>query len=77
MNPEGTHLVFKRYIHIGIAVDTPNGLVVPVIRDADKKSVKDIAVDMQTLNFQEHMQEKQIVGRDSISILGIYRDWLN
>ncbi len=46
----GEHLVFKKYVHIGIAVDTPNGLVVPVIRDADKKSVIDIAKDMQVLS---------------------------
>ncbi len=74
MNPEGTHLVFKRYIHIGIAVDTPNGLVVPVIRDADKKSVKDIAVDMQTLS--EKARAKKLSPGDmqggcfSISSLG-------
>lgn len=46
----GEHLVFKKYVHIGIAVDTPNGLVVPVIRDADKKSVIEIAKDMQALS---------------------------
>ncbi|HVL00034.1 MAG TPA: 2-oxo acid dehydrogenase subunit E2, partial [Dongiaceae bacterium] len=46
----GEHLVFKKYVHIGIAVDTPNGLVVPVIRDADKKSVIEIAKDMQVLS---------------------------
>lgn len=46
----GEHLVFKHYVHIGIAVDTPNGLVVPVIRDADKKSVVEIAKDMQALS---------------------------
>lgn len=46
----GEQLVFKKYVHIGIAVDTPNGLVVPVIRDADKKSVLDIAKDMQVLS---------------------------
>jgi hypothetical protein len=32
----GENLVFKRYFHIGFAADTPNGLVVPVIRDADR-----------------------------------------
>ena len=34
---DGDNLVFKQYYHIGFAADTPNGLVVPVIRDADKK----------------------------------------
>lgn len=42
----GTEFVQKHYINIGIAVDTPNGLVVPVIKDADKKSVWQIADDI-------------------------------
>lgn len=42
----GTHLVFKHYFHIGIAVDTPNGLLVPVIRDADRKSLVAIAQEI-------------------------------
>ncbi len=40
---DGDSLVLKRYYHIGFAADTPNGLVVPVIRDADKKGVLQIA----------------------------------
>jgi pyruvate dehydrogenase E2 component (dihydrolipoamide acetyltransferase) len=40
---DGEHLIVKHYYHIGFAADTPNGLMVPVIRDADKKSVVDIA----------------------------------
>ena len=40
---DGENLVFKHYYHIGFAADTPHGLVVPVIKDADKKSVLDIA----------------------------------
>ncbi|WP_446809478.1 2-oxo acid dehydrogenase subunit E2 [Methylomonas sp. 2BW1-5-20] len=39
LSPDGEKLIFKRYYHIGIAVDTPNGLVVPVIRDVDKKGI--------------------------------------
>ena len=39
---DGDHLVLKKYFHIGFAADTPNGLVVPVIRDADKKGVLQI-----------------------------------
>ncbi len=42
-------LVYKQYYHIGIAVDTPQGLVVPVIRDADKKSIRDLAKDISEL----------------------------
>ncbi|MGH8699005.1 MAG: 2-oxo acid dehydrogenase subunit E2, partial [Burkholderiales bacterium] len=40
---DGDNLVLKRYYHIGFAADTPNGLVVPVIKDADQKGVLDIA----------------------------------
>jgi pyruvate dehydrogenase E2 component (dihydrolipoamide acetyltransferase) len=43
-------LVFKNYCHIGVAVDTPNGLLVPVIRDADKKTISQIAMDLATLS---------------------------
>jgi len=46
---EGDNLVLKNYWHIGFAADTPNGLVVPVIRDADKKGVVDIAKEMGDL----------------------------
>jgi pyruvate dehydrogenase E2 component (dihydrolipoamide acetyltransferase) len=42
-------LVFKKYFHLGIAVDTERGLVVPVIRDADKKSIRDLAAEVATL----------------------------
>jgi pyruvate dehydrogenase E2 component (dihydrolipoyllysine-residue acetyltransferase) len=46
---DGDELVLKRYYHIGFAADTPNGLVVPVIRDADKKGVMEIADEIQNL----------------------------
>jgi pyruvate dehydrogenase E2 component (dihydrolipoamide acetyltransferase) len=46
---DGDALVYKNYWHIGFAADTPNGLMVPVIRDADKKSVPDIAKEMNDL----------------------------
>jgi pyruvate dehydrogenase E2 component (dihydrolipoamide acetyltransferase) len=42
-------VVFKEYFHIGIAVDTEQGLIVPVIRDADKKSVLDLAKELEQL----------------------------
>ncbi|MFG7052058.1 dihydrolipoyllysine-residue acetyltransferase [Burkholderia pseudomallei] len=47
---DGDNLVFKQYYHIGFAADTPNGLVVPVIRDADKKGLVDIAKEMAELS---------------------------
>ena len=46
---DGETLVYKNYYHIGFAADTPNGLVVPVIKDADKKGVLEIAVEMGEL----------------------------
>ncbi|SKC99264.1 pyruvate dehydrogenase complex dihydrolipoamide acetyltransferase, long form [Burkholderia sp. CF099] len=47
---DGDNLVFKQYFHIGFAADTRNGLVVPVIRDADKKGLTDIAKEMTELS---------------------------
>ncbi len=46
---EGENLVLKKYFHIGFAADTPNGLVVPVIRDADEKGVFEIAKETAEL----------------------------
>jgi pyruvate dehydrogenase E2 component (dihydrolipoamide acetyltransferase) len=46
---DGDNLVLKQYFHIGFAADTPNGLVVPVIRDADKKGVLEIAAETSEL----------------------------
>lgn len=43
-------IVYKKYVHVGVAVDTPNGLLVPVIRDADAKSITEIAVELGTLS---------------------------
>jgi len=48
--PDGENLVIKHYTHIGFAADTPQGLVVPVIRDADKKDVYEIAKSLATLS---------------------------
>ncbi len=49
---DGDSLVFKQYVHIGFAADTPNGLVVPVIKDADKKGLIDIAKEMSELSLK-------------------------
>ncbi len=46
---DGDQLVLKSYFHIGFAADTPNGLVVPVIKDADKKGVMQISTEMGEL----------------------------
>lgn len=49
LHSDGEHYVFKKYVHIGMAVDTPAGLVVPVIRDADKKSIWEIGAEVLEL----------------------------
>ncbi len=70
----GEALIEKGYINIGIAVDTPNGLVVPVIKDADKKGLKDIALEMGEL--AEKARNRKLTPADmkggtfSISSLG-------
>jgi len=47
---EGDALVYKKYFHIGFAADTPNGLTVPVIRDADQKSIMQISQELAELS---------------------------
>jgi len=49
LDASGENLVLKKYFHVGFAADTPNGLVVPVIRACDKKGVLDIAQEMSAL----------------------------
>jgi pyruvate dehydrogenase E2 component (dihydrolipoamide acetyltransferase) len=49
LSADGGKLIYKKYFHIGIAVDTPNGLVVPVIRNADQKSLIELAKEMAAL----------------------------
>ena len=46
---DGKHLVLKRYFHIGFAADTPNGLMVPVIKNADRKDLSEIAMEIVEL----------------------------
>jgi pyruvate dehydrogenase E2 component (dihydrolipoamide acetyltransferase) len=50
LDESGQNLVFKKYCHIGFAADTPNGLLVPVIRDADRKDIFAIARDLAQLS---------------------------
>jgi pyruvate dehydrogenase E2 component (dihydrolipoamide acetyltransferase) len=44
------NVVYKKYCHVGIAVDTPNGLLVPVVRDCDQRSVREIGADITALS---------------------------
>jgi pyruvate dehydrogenase E2 component (dihydrolipoamide acetyltransferase) len=50
LTADGQSIVMKKYFHIAIAVDTPNGLVVPVIKDVDKKGFKEIAIEMAEIS---------------------------
>ena len=50
LDPAGENLVHKKYLHMGFAADTPNGLVVPVIRDIDRKDIYEIARDLGELS---------------------------
>jgi pyruvate dehydrogenase E2 component (dihydrolipoamide acetyltransferase) len=52
LDATGENLILKQYYHIGFAADTPNGLVVPVIKDADKKGIAQIAQEMGDLSAQ-------------------------
>jgi pyruvate dehydrogenase E2 component (dihydrolipoamide acetyltransferase) len=50
LDESGRNLVFKKYVHLGFAADTPDGLVVPVIRDADRKDIYEIARELAALS---------------------------
>lgn len=52
LDESGENLILKQYYNVGIAVDTPNGLVVPVIKDADKKGLLDLARAMAELSVK-------------------------
>jgi pyruvate dehydrogenase E2 component (dihydrolipoamide acetyltransferase) len=63
-------IVFKKYCHIGVAVDTPSGLLVPVIRDADRKTLTEIAGELATLS-QKARDKKLSLDEMSGSVLSI------
>ncbi|MGA8707872.1 MAG: 2-oxo acid dehydrogenase subunit E2, partial [Steroidobacteraceae bacterium] len=50
LDERGENLIFKKYFHIGFAADTPHGLMVPVIRDANRKDIYELARDIATLS---------------------------
>ncbi len=50
LSPEKDALIYKRYYHLGIAVDTPDGLVVPVIRDVDRKGITELSQEMGAIS---------------------------
>jgi pyruvate dehydrogenase E2 component (dihydrolipoamide acetyltransferase) len=74
LDASGENLIMKNYFHIGVAVDTPDGLVVPVIRDVDKKGLNELAKELSVVS--EKARNKQLTANDmqggcfSISSLG-------
>jgi pyruvate dehydrogenase E2 component (dihydrolipoamide acetyltransferase) len=74
LKSDGETIVWKKYVHIGIAVDTPDGLMVPVIRDADKKSLIDLAKESVELagkaQSKKLKREEMTGGCFTISSLG-------
>src|SRR5437764_6901875 len=50
LDKSGESIIIKKYYHIGVAVDTPGGLVVPVVRDADRKGIFDIAHELAEIS---------------------------
>lgn len=49
LDPNGDALILKEYVHIGVAVDTPAGLIVPVLKDVDKKSIESLAIELNEI----------------------------
>ncbi|MDO6506030.1 dihydrolipoyllysine-residue acetyltransferase [Colwellia sp. 4_MG-2023] len=52
LSEDGESLILKKYIHIGVAVDTPNGLVVPVVRDVDKKGIYELSRELLEISVK-------------------------
>ncbi len=71
---DSKELILKRYYHIGIAVDTPEGLIVPVIKDADRKSITEIATELVGISSRARdrkLKPEELAGGSfSISSLG-------
>ncbi len=74
LSPDGQALFYKKYFHIGIAVDTEAGLVVPVFRDVDKKSISELAEEMADISSrarQKKLKPDEMQGASmTISSLG-------
>jgi pyruvate dehydrogenase E2 component (dihydrolipoamide acetyltransferase) len=70
----GQNLVFKQYVHLGFAADTPNGLMVPVIRDADRKDIYELARALAELSEKSRLGKLAAVemqgGTFTVSSLG-------
>jgi len=74
LEPSGENLILKNYFNVGVAVDTPDGLVVPVVRDVDKKSLVEISMELREISIKA--RNKKLTPSDmqggciSISSLG-------
>ena len=62
LDASGENLILKKYIHIGVAVDTPDGLMVPVIRDVDQKGIVQLAKELGEVSARA--REKKITAAD-------------
>jgi pyruvate dehydrogenase E2 component (dihydrolipoamide acetyltransferase) len=62
LDASGENLIYKQYVHIGVAVDTPDGLVVPVLRDVDKKGIVQLAQELGEISAKA--REKKITAAD-------------
>ena len=62
LDASGENLVLKKYIHIGVAVDTPDGLMVPVIRDVDQKGIAQLAKELMEVSARA--RDKKITAAD-------------
>lgn len=52
LSEDGQSLILKKYVHLGIAVDTPNGLVVPVVKDVNKKGIIELSRELQDISVK-------------------------
>ena len=74
LSEDGEHIIYKKYINIGVAVDTPNGLVVPVVKDANLKGIHELSRDLAEIS--KKARDGKLTGKDmqggslSISSLG-------
>ena len=77
IDTERGEIVYKKYVNIGVAVDTDRGLLVPVIRNADEKNITQIAVELHQL--AERARERKLtldeMSGGSISDLEPWRHW--
>ncbi|MEE9423764.1 MAG: dihydrolipoyllysine-residue acetyltransferase [Methylococcales bacterium] len=62
LTADGEQIILKQYINIGVAVDTPDGLVVPVVRDVDKKSIRQLAQDLAEVS--QRARDRKLTPQD-------------